>query len=76
MWTSKRQTALARLMMVGAFVCGFMGLTVGIVDRSWKLGVIGWFAGGTLLAVLAVTILVDSYRSALEAAPSVERTAS
>ena len=74
MWTSKRQTALARLMMVGGFVCGFVGLTVGIIDRSWKLGVIGWFAGGTLLAVLAVAILIDSYRSVLQAVLRPERT--
>ena len=47
MWTSKRQTALARSMIVGSFVCGFVGLTVGVIDRSWKLGVVGWFARAT-----------------------------
>lgn len=62
MWTLKRQTALARLMIVGGFVCGFVGLTVGVIDRSWKLGVVGWFAGGTLLAALAIAILIDSYQ--------------
>lgn len=76
MWTSKRQTALARMMIVGGFVCGFIGLTVGIIDRSFKLGVVGWFTGGALLAVLSVAILVDSYRSSLQAVPSPERTAS
>ena len=62
MWTLKRQTALARLMIVGGFVCGFVGLIVGVIDRSWKLGVVGWFAGGTLLAALAIAILIDSYQ--------------
>ena len=62
MWTSRRQTYLARLMMAGGFLCGITGLTVGLIDRSWKLGVVGWFAGGTLLAVLAIAILVDSYQ--------------
>ena len=62
MWTSERQTMLARSMIVGSFVCGFVGLTVGVIDRSWKLGVVGWFAGGTLLAALAIAILIDSYQ--------------
>ena len=62
MWTSKRQTGLARLMIVVGFVCGFMGLTVGVIDRAWKLGGVGWFAGGTLLAALAIAILIDSYQ--------------
>lgn len=62
MWSSKRQTILARLMIVGGFACGFVGLTVGVIDRSWKLGIVGWFAGGTLLAALAIAILIDSYQ--------------
>ena len=62
MWSSKRQTMLARLMIVGGFACGFVGLTVAVIDRSWKLGVVGWFAGGTLLAALAIAILIDSYQ--------------
>jgi hypothetical protein len=47
--------------MVGAFVCGLVGLVIGIVDREWKLGVTGWFTGGTLLAVLAIVVLADHY---------------
>lgn len=73
MWTSKRQTILARLMIVGGFVCGFVGLTVGVIDRSWKLGVVGWFAGGTLLAALAIAILVDSYQRIGQADLSLEQ---
>ena len=33
MWSSKRQPMLARLMIVGGFACGFVGLTVGVIDR-------------------------------------------
>ena len=50
-------------MILGGIVCGVVGLVIGIVDRTWKLGVTGWFTGGTLLAVLAVAILVDAYMS-------------
>ena len=52
---------LARLMMLGAVACGVTGLVVGLVDRTWKLGVTGWFTGGTLLAVLALVVLADEY---------------
>ena len=73
MWTSKRQTILARLMILGGFACGFVGLTVGVVDRSWKLDVVGWFAGGTLLAALAIAILIDSYQRVGQADRSLEQ---
>ena len=45
---------LARLMMLAALACGVVGLVIGIADRAWKLGITGWFTGGTLLAVLAL----------------------
>ena len=54
---------LARLMMVAAFTCGIIGLVIGIVDRTWKLGVTGWFMGGTLLALLTLVVLADEYFS-------------
>ena len=53
--------ALARLMMLGALACGAIGLTVGLIDRMWKLGPTGWFTGGTLLAVLSLVTLADHY---------------
>jgi hypothetical protein len=53
----------ARLMMLAAFVCGIIGLVIGIVDRTWKLGVTGWFMGGTLLALLTLVVLADEYFS-------------
>lgn len=73
MWSSKRQTVLARLMIAGGFVCGFVGLTVGVIDRSWKLGVVGWFAGGILLAALAIAILIDSHQRVGHADLSLEQ---
>ena len=54
---------LARLMTVAAFTCGIIGLVIGIVDRTWKLGVTGWFMGGTLLALLTLVVLADEYFS-------------
>ncbi len=52
---------VARLMMLGAFVCGVIGLVAGLIDCAWKLGVTGWFTGGTMLAVLALAVLADEY---------------
>ena len=52
---------MARLVMLAAVACGVVGLIIGIVDRAWKLGVTGWFTGGTLLAVLAIVMLADEY---------------
>jgi|TARA_B100000809_G_scaffold266532_1_gene329701 hypothetical protein len=50
-------------MMLAAFACGIIGLVIGIVDRTWKLGVTGWFTGGTLLALLTLVVLADEYFS-------------
>ena len=55
------QTWLARLFMLVAFACGVVGLVAGLIDRQWKLGVTGWFTGGTLLAVIALVILADLF---------------
>tara|TARA_B100000949_G_C13877424_1_gene283146 strand:+ start:210 stop:404 length:195 start_codon:yes stop_codon:yes gene_type:complete len=52
---------VARLFMLGALVCGVIGLVIGLDDRMWKLGVTGWFTGGTLLAVLSLVVLADEY---------------
>ena len=52
---------VARLFGVGAFLCGLVGLVAGLVEREWRLGVTGWFMGGTLLTVLAVLLLTDAY---------------
>jgi len=52
---------LARLFALSAFVCGFIGLVAAVAEREWRLMGSGWFGGGTLLAVLALVILVDKY---------------
>ena len=50
---------VARLLVLGALVCGLIGLIAGLIDRSYKLGATGWFTGGTLLAVLAVAVIAE-----------------
>ena len=58
---SELKLLLVRLFAVTAFVCGIIGLYVGLTERVWKLGVVGWFTGGALLAVLAALLLADMY---------------
>jgi len=50
----------ARLMLAGALVCGLLGLFVGLADLAWKLGTVGWFTGGGLLGIIALSMLVDA----------------
>ncbi len=61
---------VARLFTLGAFACGVIGLIVGIIEREWRLSVTGWFTGGILLAVLALTLLADEYAEARRKASS------
>lgn len=58
------RSLVARLMWLGALACGVIGLIVAFIDRQWKLGVTGWFTGGTLLAVLGLMMLADEYFAA------------
>lgn len=51
----------AKLLMLLAMACGLVGLVIGVVEREWRLGVTGWFTGGTLLAILSILILADHY---------------
>ena len=51
----------ARLLGVGTLAYGVLGLAVGLIDRTWKLGVVGWSARGALLAILALVMLADAY---------------
>ena len=55
------RTQLARLFSLAAFGCGIVGLVLGIVERQWRLGTTGWFTGGALLALLAITLMLDEY---------------
>jgi hypothetical protein len=42
-----------------AFACGLIGLLAGLTNHVWRLGSLGWFAGGALLALIAVFLVVD-----------------
>jgi hypothetical protein len=52
---------LARLTMLLAVAFGIIGLYVGLIGANYKLGVTGWFAAGSLLAILALVVLADEY---------------
>jgi len=53
---------LARLFGVGCLALGIIGVIVGFGDSLvWKLGVVGWFTGGTLLGVVALLLLADEF---------------
>ena len=52
---------LAKVIMLAALACGVIGLVAGLSDKDWKLGVEGWFTGGTLVAVLSLVVLADHY---------------
>ncbi len=55
------RTHLARLFVAAGLGCGIVGLLIGVVERTWKLGVTGWFTGGILLAILGIALLLDEY---------------
>ena len=55
------RTWLARLFGLACVALGIVGLIVGFTDVTWKLGVVGWFTGGTLLGVVAIVLLLDEY---------------
>ncbi|SUZ58756.1 uncharacterized protein METZ01_LOCUS11610 [marine metagenome] len=40
---------------------GVIGLIVGFADKTWKLGVVGWFTGGILLGVVGLLLMLDGY---------------
>ena len=55
------RTWLARLSGLACIALGIIGLVVGFTDNVWKLGVVGWFTGGTLLGVVALILMMDEY---------------
>ena len=55
------RTWLGRLFLTLAMACGLIGGVIGIVEREWRLGVTGWFTGGSLLALLAIVMLADEH---------------
>ena len=59
---SQPKIIVAKLVMLAALACGIIGLIAGLSDSEWKLGVTGWFTGGTLVAVLSLVVLADHFR--------------
>ena len=55
------RTWLARLFGLGCIVLGVIGLIAGGGGYEWRLGVAGWFTGGTLLGVVAIILILDQY---------------
>ena len=55
------RTWLARLFGLACIALGIIALIVGFTDSIWKLGVVGWFTGGTLLGVVALVLMLDEY---------------
>jgi hypothetical protein len=60
MLNTDQETMAARLMLAGALICGIIGLVAGMADYTWKLGSVGWFTGGGLVAIIALAMLVDA----------------
>jgi hypothetical protein len=56
---SATQKLIARLLVLLAFACGAIGLVAGLTEHAWKLGAIGWFTGGGLLALIGLFVLGD-----------------
>lgn len=59
MAVGEKRTTGARIAAGLGFLCGVIGLLGGLTGHAYKLGPLGWFTGGTLLALLAVYALVD-----------------
>lgn len=55
------RTWLARFFGLACIALGIIGLIVGFIDVTWKLGVVGWFTGGTLLGIVAIVLMLDEY---------------
>lgn len=54
-----KRTAVARIAAGLSFLCGVVGLLAGLTEHTWKLWPMGWFTGGTLLALIALFVLLD-----------------
>ena len=53
---------LARVFSFSALGCGITALVLGFLDgRVWNIGVLGWFSGGILLALLAIFLVIYDY---------------
>jgi len=52
---------LARLFGLGCIALGIIGLIVGFSGQTWKLGTVGYFTGGSLLALVAIMLMLDEF---------------
>ena len=58
------RTWLARLFGLGCIALGVIGLIVGFSEKIWRLGTVGYFTGGALLALVAIMLIADEYAEA------------
>jgi hypothetical protein len=68
-----RRILSARLAASIGLLCGVLGLIAGTEDRVWKFGATGWFAGGSLLVLLALVVLVDGALASQSSAVLISR---
>jgi hypothetical protein len=54
-----RRTLGGRVGAALGFVCGVLGLMAALMNHTWKLGVTGWFSGGSLLTLIALFSILD-----------------
>jgi hypothetical protein len=54
-----KRTTIARIGTGAGFVCGVLGVLGSLTNHAWKLGPVGWFEGGILLAVIAIFVQLD-----------------
>ena len=59
MTVGHKRTVLARWTVASGFTCWVIGVLAGLTDHSWKLGAVGWIMSGTLLALVAIFVLID-----------------
>ena len=54
-----KRTLIAHMSAALGFVCGLIGGLAALTEHTWKLSPLGWLAAGTLLALIALFVLVD-----------------
>ncbi len=50
---------VAWLLVLMALACGAIGLVAGLAQKSLRLGAVGWFTGGSTVALIGVLVLLD-----------------
>lgn len=65
-----KRTFVARLLAGAGSLCGILGFTTSPTGDPAGLAAFQWFAGGTLLLVLAIYLLADAAVAVQKAAQS------